>query len=205
MPSPRYLALFVVLVAICTLLPRPALARENNIITFMSLDSTDRTVIFTGSAGKEELPPVSVPAGQSVDVVVPHGWVGNYLAVSEDEDHVPGSGVIGEVAFNAFEDKTFFDVSAIDDPGDQHGVRMLWPAGDDENTSGCWGDFPCGNAYAKPDDKQTRVTEEKHLIATLGRGPGTEDGDDVDGDGRHGSDGGGDGKGHGIRWRAKMC
>ncbi|KAH8844725.1 hypothetical protein MCOR27_004183 [Pyricularia oryzae] len=186
MPSPRCIALIIVLVAICSLLPQVTLAAENNIITFQSLDSADRTVMFTSSVGKEELPTISVPAGQSVDVVLPHGWIGNYLAVVDGEHHVPGSGVIGEVAFNAFEDKTYFDVSAIDDPGDEHGIRMLWPAGEDGNTSGCWVEFPCGNAYTESGDKQTRVTAEKHLIAMLGRPPAREEEDDVAGGDRDG-------------------
>ncbi|TLS26517.1 hypothetical protein PpBr36_05532 [Pyricularia pennisetigena] len=202
--------LVVVLMAIYTLLPRLTLAAENNIITFMSLDSTDRTVMFTSSAGKEQLPTISVPAGQTVDVVIPYGWIGNYFAVSKGVDHVPGSGVIGEVAFNAFEDKTYFDVSAIDDPSDGNGLRMLWPASEHRKTSGCWGDYPCDNAYREPDDRQTKVTEDKHLIALLGRWPAAEDeeeeGDDVEerggrgGSGREAVD-----DGDGVGLGARMC
>ncbi|TLD12557.1 uncharacterized protein PgNI_02780 [Pyricularia grisea] len=201
MESHRYLALVVVVAAICTLLPRLTLAAGNNIITFTSVDSTDRTVIFTPSVGREEVPSVSVAGGQTVDVVFPHGWVGKYLAVSDDEDQLRLLGVIGEVTFNGFGDMTYFDVSAIDDPSDQQGVRMLRPAGEDENTSGCLGDFPCDNAYVTPNDEQTKVTPGRHLIATLGREPlvRKEDGDDVDGGGRDDSDGEDEDTGDGTR------
>ena len=137
-----------------------------NIITLTSVDDLDRTVYFTANAGLEAIDPVEVAAGQAVDVQIPYGWVGNYFSVTKGAPHKPG--MLGEVNFNGWNGFTYFDVSAIVDPNDLEGVSEMWPAKSGHPSSGC-AVFPCGNAYYLPDDVQTKVTPETHLISTLGK------------------------------------
>jgi hypothetical protein len=138
-----------------------------NTVTFKSLDETNRKIIFTPNEGLQAIPSVEVAGGQDVKVDFPHGWLGNWYSVSEGETDVPG--MLGEVAFNGYADITFFDVSAIVNPNDHHGVKEMYPVGDRKPTSGCLV-FPCNNAYYLWDDVQTKATSEKDLICTLGDG-----------------------------------
>jgi hypothetical protein len=138
-----------------------------NTVTFKSLDTTDRTIIFTPNAGLPAVPSVEVPGGQDTTVEIPHGWIGNWYSVSKGEPDVPG--MLGEVAFNGWNGITFFDVSAIVNPNDHHGVKEMYPAGEAKPTSGCKL-FPCNNAYYIWDDVQTKATQETDLICTLGDG-----------------------------------
>lgn len=142
-----------------------------NSVTFKSLDQTERTIIFTPNAGLASVPSVVVPGGQDVKVNIPHGWIGNWYSVSKGEKDVPG--MLGEVAFNGWNDITFFDVSAIVNPNDHHGVKELYPATEPKPVSGCK-KFPCNNAYYIWDDVQTKATQETDLICTLGDGILTE-------------------------------
>ena len=157
---------------LATLLSGAALAAAANTITLVSQDSTDRTVYFTGNPGAGVIPATFVPASQSVVVNVPQDWQGNFYSVSAGQPNVPG--MLGEVAFNSWAGQTFFDVSAIVNPNDVNGVKMIYPAGTSAAsltntliTSGC-DLFPCPNAYYQPDDVQTKSTSETDLICTLG-------------------------------------
>lgn len=151
---------------LASLLAAAGLAMANT-VTFKSLDKTDRTIIFTPNAGKPEIPSVKVAAGDDLTVDFPHGWIGNWYSVSEGAPDIPG--MLGEVAFNGWNDITFFDVSAIVNPNDHHGVKEMWPTHGEKPTSGCTV-FPCNNAYYIWDDVQTKATQEVDLICTLGDG-----------------------------------
>lgn len=139
-----------------------------NQVTLKSIDDVDRTVYFTPSAGHEQLGSVEVGAGQSVTVEVPFQWIGNWHAVHKGQPNT-GTGMLGEVTFNGWGGKNYFDVSAIVVPEDKDNVAEMWPA-DEPNTptSGCK-NFPCDNAYYVWDDVQTRVTTQSHIICTLSK------------------------------------
>jgi hypothetical protein len=151
---------------IATLLASAAVAAANT-ITFMSLDSTDRTLVFTPNAGHPTVEKARVAGGSSVSVTIPQGWIGNWYSVSDGAEDVPG--MLGEVAFQGWNGFTYFDVSAIVNPNDHNGVREMYPAGSAAPTSGCKV-FPCNNAYYLPDDVQTKVTSETTIVCTLGGG-----------------------------------
>jgi hypothetical protein len=138
-----------------------------NTVTFKSLDDTERSIIFTPNAGMPAIDTIKVPGGQDATVEFPQGWIGNWYSVSEGASDVPG--MLGEVAFNGWNDITFFDVSAIVNPNDHNGVKEMWPAKGETPTSGCTV-FPCNNAYYVWDDVQTKATQETDLVCTLGTG-----------------------------------
>lgn len=148
-----------------TLLLLGAGAALANTVTFKSLDATARKIIFTPNAGAPAIPSVEVASGQELKVDFPTGWIGNWYSVSEGADDTPG--MLGEVAFDGWNGITFFDVSAIVNPNDHVGVKEMYPAGGAAPTSGCK-TFPCNNAYYVWDDVQTKATNEKDLICTLG-------------------------------------
>jgi len=139
-----------------------------NTITFVSKDGVDRTIYIHNDVTKAVIRNGSfnVAAGSSETVDFPHGWLGMWYAVSAGQPD-PGMGMLGEVTFNGWEDKTYFDVSSIDAPDDHEGVYMIHPVGDDSTFSGCV-QFPCNTIYKMPDDVQTVVTLSKDLICTLG-------------------------------------
>ncbi|TPX10878.1 uncharacterized protein E0L32_008084 [Thyridium curvatum] len=142
-----------------------ASVQATNIVTLKSLDDVDRTVYFTPSAGHAEIAAVQVAAGQSVDVEIPFQWIGNWHGVQKGQANVPG--MLGEVTFDGWGGKNYFDVSAIVNPNDKDNVSEMYPAGQPNTpTSGCK-NFPCDNAYYVWDDVQTRVTTQSHLICTL--------------------------------------
>jgi len=138
-----------------------------NTVTFQSLDDIDRTVHFTPNAGLAWLPSVEVPAGGSVPVEIPDGWIGNFFGVGQGGAQIPG--MLGEVAFNGWNNLVYYDVSAIVNPADVDNISELYPE-DDPNkpVSGCR-HWPCNNAYWLPHDVQTKVTSQNRLICTLGK------------------------------------
>ncbi|TDZ26783.1 hypothetical protein C8034_v004891 [Colletotrichum sidae] len=136
-----------------------------NSVTFDSLDSTDRTIYFVPTAGKQEIDSVSVPAGKQIKVEFPQSWIGNWYAVSAGAEKT--TGMLGEVTFQGWNGMTYFDVSAIVNPNDVHGVKKMWPASAKTPTSGC-DLYSCPEAYYLWDDVQTKVTEETDLFCSLG-------------------------------------
>lgn len=144
-----------------------ASVQATNQVTLKSLDDVDRTVYFTPSAGHASINSVDVPAGQSVTVEIPFQWVGNWHGVHKGQANTDG--MLGEVTFDGWGGKNYFDVSAIVNPNDKDNVSEMWPA-DEPNTptSGCK-TFPCNNAYYVWDDVQTRVTTQSHIICTLSK------------------------------------
>ncbi len=132
---------------------------------------------FTANPGSQAPAPVAVPGGQVVVVPVHHGFQGNFYAVKAGAPNKPG--MLGEVAFDAWENNNFYDVSAIVDPTDVDNVSQMWGANDSAGPftaptnaqlySGC-ADFHhlCKTVYINPDDVQTKSTTDPNIIATLG-------------------------------------
>ncbi|KAK8030873.1 hypothetical protein PG990_000607 [Apiospora arundinis] len=149
-----------------------SLASATNTITFKNQDSTPKTVIFTANAGFAPVNTVKVEDKGETTVTIPDGWQGNYFSIAEGSPINPG--MLGEVAFQGWNDLTYFDVSAIVDATDVDGVKEIYPASQANAKvrvafSGCK-TFPCNTAYYHPDDIQTVSTKETHLITTLGGG-----------------------------------
>lgn len=136
-------------------------------VTFRTLDGVARTVYFTPSPGSDEIAPVTVDKNGDTNVTLPDSYQGNFYALREDQEHKPG--MLGEVKFGGWQGITFFDVSAIVDPTDDNNVKQMWPVGATSPMSGCE-KFPCANAYVNWDDVQTKATNSKHLMTTLGAG-----------------------------------
>jgi len=147
------------------LLAAAGFAAAQNQITFMSQDEISRTIYFTASNNGAAVPPIRVEGWGKVTVNIPYHWIGNYYAIADGQPNIPG--MLGEVAFQAYEGKTFFDVSAIVKADDHNGVKLMWPASSKHPVSGCE-KFPCTNAYYLPNDVQTKVTPETHLFTILG-------------------------------------
>jgi hypothetical protein len=141
-----------------------------NSVTFVNQDATQRTLVFTADIAHEKLDDVTIPSFQEVTVNFPGSWIGNVFSVSEGAPRV--TGMLAEFVFQGFEGKTFYDVSAIVNPYDHHGIKELYPASqkgleEKENVSGC-DVFPCNSVYYNPDDEQTHASEETDFICTLG-------------------------------------
>ncbi|RSL69510.1 hypothetical protein CEP54_002339 [Fusarium duplospermum] len=137
-------------------------------VTFKTLDNKVRTVYFTSDPGYPNIDPVVVSNKEDTTVQFPDKYIGNYWAVIEGGKNT-GTGMLGEVTFGGWMGKTYFDVSAIVVPGDKNNVKQMYPAKSMTPDSGCE-EFPCNNAYYEPNDEQTKVTDETHLITTLGAG-----------------------------------
>lgn len=136
-----------------------------NSVHFINQDNTERTIIFTAQAPLAQIESIVIPPGGTGDATFPDSWIGNWYSVSKGKKDVPG--MLGEVRFNGYEGHTYFDVSAIIDPNDQEGVKMITPKNFDTPFSGCQ-TFPCANAYNKWDDLATLSTPDKDLICLLG-------------------------------------
>ena len=136
-------------------------------VTFWALDDITRTVYFTGNPGTPDMEPVIVPGGTNKTVQFSEQYIGNFYAVEDGKENLPG--MLGEVSFSSWGGETFFDVSAIVNPADHNNVRQMWPLNVDTVFSGC-NPFPCNHAYYHPDDVQTQATSETELMCTLGSG-----------------------------------
>lgn len=136
-------------------------------VTFWTLDDVQRTLYFTGNPGSSTIDSVTVSNKENTTVEFPEPWVGNFYAVEEGSDNIPG--MLGEVNFSGWLGLNYFDVSAIVSPADHNNVKQMWPTEAKSPMSGCE-TFPCDNAYWLPDDVQTKVTHESDLMTTLGSG-----------------------------------
>lgn len=175
--SPLF-ALFLVLSLLSVLVPVRA-----GSITFSSEDGVGRVIHFTGNG---EIGELHVGPGESIAQDFPNGWTGNFYATCDGCDDAPG--MLGEVAFDGFEGKTFYDVSAIVDPNDHNGVHRFSPSGGDGEEAGC-DEFPCPDkAYYSPDDAQTKVSEAKDFVVSLSGGGDGGDGYQSGGEDEQGSD-----------------
>lgn len=147
------------------MLASATLASASNLVTLVSMDDTDRTIVWTGNTPIED---TSVPGGQNVSVELPDGYIGNLYSVSDGAARVPG--MLAEFAFDSYAGLTYFDVSAIVNPEDKSGVYQMWPVTTQDPVSGCQ-TFKCENAYYLPDDKMTKSGPSGDFIVTLGAGP----------------------------------
>ncbi|CAI6096442.1 unnamed protein product [Clonostachys chloroleuca] len=142
-------------------------------VTFWTLDDKVRTVTFTSNENRWPIAPVTVSNKEKTVVTFPDNYVGNWYSTIEGEAKAAHP-LLGEVQFGGWGGKTYFDVSAVDDPTmqDQKNVQKLWPAGQSGPWSGCdqssWAG--CQTLYILWDDVQTKVTEQTDLIQTLGVG-----------------------------------
>jgi len=136
-----------------------------NSIHFVNQDSTDRTIIFTGQEGMEPIPNLNVSGLSTVNQTMSTGWIGNFYSVSEGAANVPG--MLGEVRFDGYAGATFFDVSAIVNPEDVNGVKVIFPLDTNTPSSGCQL-FPCENCYNNWDDVATKSTDSSDLVVLLG-------------------------------------
>jgi len=141
------------------------LAAADNVLHFVNQDSTTRTVVFTAQAGLEEIPDLVIEGLGTANQTMPDSWIGNLFSVNEGAATVPG--MLAEFRFNGFAGATYFDVSAIVNPGDTEGVKMVFPKNSNTPVSGCQ-TFPCSNAYNKWDDVATLSTDDSELIILLG-------------------------------------
>ncbi|KAH8158469.1 hypothetical protein CIB48_g9771 [Xylaria polymorpha] len=144
-----------------------------NSITFVNQDATQRTIVFTSSAGLPQINSVVIAGFDQTKVDFPEGWIGNAYSVSEGAPNVPG--MLAEVTFQGWQGMTYFDVSAIVNPNDHDGIKEMYPsiekdAKEKSLVSGC-ALFPCPKAYYHPNDIQTVTTAEEDFICTLGNPP----------------------------------
>jgi hypothetical protein len=149
-----------------------SLVSATNTVTFQNQDDCKKTIIFTPSENKPEIKSVDVNGGDEAKVEIPDSWQGNWYSIDEGQEDKPG--MLGEVMFQGWNGLTYFDVSAIVDPNDVHGVKTIYPSSElksktKSTMSGCV-NFPCNTAYYHPDDIQTVSTPETDLICTLGGG-----------------------------------
>lgn len=61
-----------------------------NSITFVNQDATQRTVVFTPSAGLQEIESIVIPGFDEAKVDFPQSWIGNAYSVSAGAPDVPG-------------------------------------------------------------------------------------------------------------------
>ncbi|KAI0525415.1 hypothetical protein F5B22DRAFT_337477 [Xylaria bambusicola] len=146
-----------------------------NSITFINQDATQRTIVFTPSAGLQQIDSLVIPGNSESKVDIPDYWIGNAYSVSEGNPNVPG--MLAEFTFQGWQGLTYFDVSAIVNPNDHEGVKEIYPLSEQNalekvSISGCIL-FPCPKAYYHPDDIQTVTTLETDFICTLGNPPTT--------------------------------
>lgn len=143
-----------------------SLASASNVVHFHNQDSTTRTIYFTANAGLEEIAPLTISGLNTIEnVTFPTGWIGNWYSVSEGAANV--TGMLGEVLFNGYAGATYFDVSAIVNPDDHDGVKIIKPLSSDTPLSGCQ-TSPCSNEYNEADDVATLSTTDTELICLLG-------------------------------------
>lgn len=151
-----------------------------NTITFVSLDEHDRTIFskhktkctnddhgLCSDVSLADIAPVNVPGLAQINVELPSGWEGNFYSV-------PGgtpdrTGMLAEIRSQGFENGSYYDVSAIENPNDNVGVKQFWPAHDpNAEVSGCI-QFPCPYTYYHPNDLQTKpATWSDKFYCTLG-------------------------------------
>jgi hypothetical protein len=138
---------------------------QQNIVHFLNQDSTTRTIVWTAQAGLEEIPDLVIKGHKTASQTLPEGWTGNCYSVSEGAPNVPG--MLAEFRFNGYAGANYFDVSAIVNPDDTQGVKMVFPKNSNTPVSGCQ-TFPCANAYNQPDDIATLSTPDNELVCLIG-------------------------------------
>lgn len=161
-----------------------SLATAENTIQFVNQDlTTTKNIVFTANAGLESIPTLVLAPGSTVAQAIPNAWIGNFYSYNEGSADVPG--FLGEVAFGAWEATTFYDVSAIVNPSDTQGIKVLYPLPDASSSlgvkdlvasletatgvSGCnTSGGVCTNQYNAPNDVATQATTESTLVCLVG-------------------------------------
>jgi len=153
--------------SVSIILAAMAAVASANTVEFISQDSTDRTIIFTEQEGQPKVNSLELKGLSNASVDFPHGWIGNFYSVSKGQPNVPG--MLGELRWDGWDGINFFDISAIVNKNDIHGVKTLAPKNSGKPLSGCesYEQF-CNLAYYLPDDVQTQSTKEKELVCTVG-------------------------------------
>jgi len=136
-----------------------------NTVEFINQDSTTRNIVFTPQSGLASIESVTIEGHGTASVSFPDSWIGNWYTYNEGSANSPG--MLGEVRWNGYAGANYFDVSAIVDPNDTNGVKMIFPKNSNTPISGCQ-TFPCSNAYNKPDDVATLSTTDETLVCLLG-------------------------------------
>jgi hypothetical protein len=158
------------------------LASCTNTVLFINQDNFTKNVVFTSQAdlGLAPMPNLIIPGFGSANQTFAAGFIGNWYSFNDGSDNVPG--MLGEVSFNSWEELNFFDVSAIVNPDDDAGVKMLFPMGmslKEATTprSGCntVGKVKCLHQYNAWDDIATQSTLSTELVCLLGNKNTTDD------------------------------
>ena len=136
-----------------------------NTVEFVNQDSTTRNIVFTAQEGLAAIDSITIAGLQTANVTFPGSWIGNWYSYNEGADNVPG--MLGEVRWDGYAGSNYFDVSAIVNPSDVNGVKMIFPKNSNTPISGCQ-TFPCSNAYNQPNDIATLSTTDDTLICLLG-------------------------------------
>lgn len=142
-----------------------------NSLTFVSQDSMDRTVYFTAAAGQPAVGPVVLKGHTTETTEIPQAWNGNFWAVHDGDENI-GTGMLGEMNFNTFDDLTFYDVSSITAPTDLNNIKMIFPTNSNTPTAGCQSyETTCDNCYNVWNDnfasKASLETDFTVLVGTL--------------------------------------
>jgi hypothetical protein len=141
-------------------------------IEFRNLDPKTRNIIFTPQVGMPAIASITLSQSEPTKVVqMPHGWIGNCYAIVDGAPDVPG--MLGEFAFDGWQNLNYYDVSAIVNPTDVDGIKQIWPKDEQPHSgSGCTSyKTTCDNAYNLPDDIQTKSSSTGDFICTVGTAP----------------------------------
>ena len=136
-----------------------------NTVEFINQDSTTRNIVFTAQEGLATVDNIVLEGKGTANVTFPDSWIGNWYSYNDGAANVPG--MLGEVRWNGFAGSNYFDVSAIVNPTDTEGVKMIFPKNSNTPLSGCQ-TFPCSNAYNQPDDIATLSTSDDTLVCLVG-------------------------------------
>jgi hypothetical protein len=136
-----------------------------NTVEFVNQDSTTRNIVFTAQEGLPTIEAIVIEGLSTANVSFPDSWIGNFYSYNDGSANVPG--MLGEVRWNGYAGANYFDISAIVDPNDTQGVKMLFPKNSNTPVSGCQ-TFPCSNAYNQPDDVATMSTTDETIVCLIG-------------------------------------
>lgn len=136
-----------------------------NVVEFVNQDSKTRNIIFTAQEGLAPIETIQIEGYKMANVTFPDSWIGNWYSYNEGMDNVPG--MLGEVRWNGYGGSNYFDISAIVNPLDTVGVKMMFPKYTNDPVSGCQ-IFPCSNAYNQPNDIATLSTTDDTLVCLIG-------------------------------------
>jgi hypothetical protein len=136
-----------------------------NTVDFINQDGTTRHIVFTAQDGLAAIDPITITGYGTASVEFPAPWIGNWYSYNDGAANVPG--MLGEVRWDGYAGANYFDVSAIVNPADVEGVKMIFPKDSSAPVSGCQS-FPCANAYNTPDDIATLSTTDDTLVCLIG-------------------------------------